>query len=386
MKILLVGNYLPDRQESMQRFANMLQIGLVELGHEVRLIRPEPFFGRLRPSGNGLGKWLGYVDKFLLFPRQLRGAAAWADVVHICDHSNAVYIKYLNVPHLVTCHDLLAICSARGEIEENPTKWTGRQLQRMILTGLERSQRIACVSEQTKTELLRLAQVDTSIVSVISNGLNYPYSRMEEAESRKRLNFLGIASNSPFILHVGGNDWYKNRLGVLAIFNHLRQEADLSDLHLVMLGKPFTNQMQQFIQDNNLGMQVKELVAVENEDLRALYSSATALVFPSLQEGFGWPIVEAQACSCPVFPSNRTPMTEVGADAAIYIEPNSPKEAAKKIAINLPFPEKLKQAGLKNAEKFSSTKMINEYVIIYQNLLQENRLILNKSRRHTECY
>ncbi len=76
MKILLVGNYLPDRQESMQRFANMLQIGLVELGHEVRLIRPEPFFGRLRPSGNGLGKWLGYVDKFLLFPRQLRGAAA----------------------------------------------------------------------------------------------------------------------------------------------------------------------------------------------------------------------------------------------------------------------------------------------------------------------
>ena len=353
----------------MQRFAKMLQVGLVELGHEVRLIRPEPFFGRLRLSSNGLRKWLGYVDKFLLFPHQLREAASWADVVHICDHSNAVYIKFLNVPHLVTCHDFLAICSALGELKENPTKWTGRQLQRMILTGLQRSQRLACVSEKTRTELLRLAKVDNSIVSVIYNGLNYPYSPMEETESRKRLNSLGLASNPPFILHVGGNYWYKNRLGVLAIFNYLRQEPDLSGLHLVMLGQPFTNQMQQFIRDNILEMHVKELVAVENEDLRALYSSATALIFPSLQEGFGWPIVEAQACGCPVFTSNRAPMTEVGGDAAIYIEPNSPKEAAKKIAGNIPFPEKSKKAGLKNAKNYSMIKMINEYVQVYQEML-----------------
>ncbi len=53
------------------------------------------------------------------------------------------------MPHLVTCHDLLAIRSALGEIKENPTKLTGRRLQSMILTGLVRSQRIACVSEQT---------------------------------------------------------------------------------------------------------------------------------------------------------------------------------------------------------------------------------------------
>lgn len=371
MKILLVGNYLPDRQESMQRFAKMLQVGLVQLGHEVRLIQPQPFFGKIKRSASGLGKWLGYIDKFVLFPRQLRSSADWADIVHICDHSNAVYTKYLNVPHVVTCHDLLAICSALGEIEENQTKWTGRQLQRMILAGLERSHRIACVSEQTKTDLLRLAKVDTSTVSVIYNGLNYPYSPMEAAESCKRLNSLGIASNTRFIFHVGGNDWYKNRLGVLTIFNYLRQEFDLSDLHLVMLGKPFTHQMQKFIQDNNLEMQVNELVALENEDLRALYSSATALIFPSLQEGFGWPILEAQACGCPVFTSNRSPMTEVGGDAAIYIEPNYPKEAAQKIAYNLPFTEKLKQAGLKNAQKFSTSKMIDEYIEIYNSLLNK---------------
>lgn len=371
MKILLISNYQPDRQESMQRFANMLQTGLAQLGHEVRLIRPEPFFGRVRPSGNGLGKWLGYVDKFLLFPRQLRRAVSWADVVHICDHSSAVYTKYLqNVPHLVTCHDLLAICSALGEIKENPTKWTGRQLQQMILTGLKRSRRVACVSEQTETDLIRLAKLNPDIVSVIYNGLNYPYAPMEKAEADRRLDCLGISSDSPFLLHVGGNHWYKNRLGVLRIFNHLRQQPDLSDLLLVMAGKPFTDRMHQFIQGNSLETQVRELVAVENEDLRALYSTATALLFPSLQEGFGWPIAEAQACGCPVFTSNRAPMTEVGGEAAIYINPDCPEEAAREIAKNLPNVSKLKQAGLINVQRFTSQRMLESYIELYREICQ----------------
>ena len=283
-----------------------------------------------------MGKWLGYIDKFLLFPLQLRQATAWADIVHICDHSNAFYTQYLqNVPHLVTCHDLLAIRSALGEIKENPTKWSGRQLQRMILAGLERSQHIACVSEQTKKDLLRLAKIDPDIASVIYMGLNYPYTPMDKAEADQRLSALGISSSSSFLLHIGGNQWYKNRLGVLAIFNYLRQQPNLSNLNLVMAGQPFTNQIRQFIQDNNLETQVRELVALENEDLRALYSTATALLFPSLQEGFGWPIIEAQACSCPVFTSNQAPMTEVGGDAAIYINPHYPEAAAREIAKNL---------------------------------------------------
>ncbi len=371
MKILLISNYLADQQESMQRFANMLQVGLLKLGHEVCLIRPEPFFGRLKPYSNGVGKWLGYIDKFLLFPYRLRQSVSWADVVHICDHSNAIYIRYLqNVPHLVTCNDLLAIQSALGEVKENPIKWTGRQLQSMILTGLKRSQRISCISEQTAKELIRIAKLNPDIVSVIYMGLNYPYAPMEKAEADARLDSLGISSNSPFLLHVGGNHWYKNRLGVLKIFNHLRQQPKASDLLLVMVGKLFTDQMHQFIQSNNLSKHVRELVAVENEDLRALYSTATALLFPSLQEGFGWPIAEAQACGCPVFTSNRAPMTEVGREAAIYINPDCPEKAARKIVNNLPNVSKLKQAGLINAQRFTSQKMIESYIKLYQEICQ----------------
>ncbi len=371
MKILLVGNYLLDQHESMQRFANMLQVGLVQLGYEVRLIQPEPFFRRLSPSGKRVGKWLGYIDKFLLFPCQLGRVLSWADVVHICDHSNAIYTNFLQiVPHLVTCNDLLAIRSALGEIKENPTRWTGQQLQHLILKGLERSHRIACISEQTGTDLIRLTKINPDIVSVIYMGLNYSYSPMEKVEADERLEFLGISSNSPFILHVGGNHWYKNRLGVLAIFNYLRQQPELSDLLLFMVGKPFTDRMHQFVQGNSLETKVRELVAVENEDLRALYSTATALLFPSLQEGFGWPIVEAQACGCPVFTSNRAPMTEVGGEAAIYINPDCPEEAAREIAKNLPNVSKLKQAGLINVQRFTSQTMLESYIKLYQEICQ----------------
>ena len=61
------------------------------------------------------------------------------------------------------------------------------------------------------------------------------------------------------------------------------------------------------------------LTNVDNETLRALYSAAELLLFPSLEEGFGWPIVEAQACGCRVVTSQKAPMTEAGGDAAFYL-------------------------------------------------------------------
>ena len=91
MKILLASNYINDRQNSMLLFARMLEKGLSDLGHDIRLTRPEPFFGRIISSYKCLGKWLGHVDKFIISPLKLKKEIIWADVVHICDHSNAHY-------------------------------------------------------------------------------------------------------------------------------------------------------------------------------------------------------------------------------------------------------------------------------------------------------
>src|SRR5829696_8675105 len=99
MKVLLISNYAGDHQESMLRFAKLMFDGLTLAGVDARIIRPEPTLGKLAGrSATGLGKWLGYFDKFCLFPWKLRREASAARrdgssngcLVHICDHSNAM--------------------------------------------------------------------------------------------------------------------------------------------------------------------------------------------------------------------------------------------------------------------------------------------------------
>ena len=367
MKVLLLANYQYDGQRSMQRFAACLAEGLVQAGHQVRTLKPPAIVGRLHPSWHGFGKWLGYVDKFAFFPSVLKSAIQWADVTHICDHSNAFYVKHMRrAPHIVTCHDLLAVRSALGEIPQNRTAWTGRRLQALILKGLTGAQHLACVSEATRQDLLRIIGVPTHRVSRVYNSLNYPFSPLGSDEAAFRIRTLGIDSHRKFLLHVGGNQWYKNRLEVLRIFFAVRQLSTEQNLHLVMAGKPWTAAMRRFVAEHKLTEVAFELTDVADEDLRALYSNATMLLFPSFEEGFGWPIIEAQACGCPVITSNRAPMNEVGGKAAIYIDPEDTDSAAAAIKNCSDMLPAMREAGLRNAARFSRPVMIDAYVSLYE--------------------
>lgn len=367
MKILLIGNYENLRQQSMQRFAEMLREGLTAAGHEVRLVRPPVWLGRLRRGETGLAKWIGYLDRFVLYLPLLRRQIRWADVVHVCDQANAVYVSHLRgKPHVVTCHDLLAIRDALGEIPNSPTGWTGRIYQRWILSGLRRAQVVTCVSHQTATELLRVAGVPEARITVIPNALNYPYRFMPAAEAEAHLRALALDPAQPFFVHVGGNQWYKNRPGVLRLFAELIKHPAYAQHRLVMAGKPWTAELRALCAELALDGRVDERVDVSNEQLRALYSRAEALLFPSLAEGFGWPIAEAQACGCPVVTTGQPPMTEVGGDAAIYIDPDDPAAAARRAADALTNPARWRAAGLENARRFSTHAMVEAYSSEYR--------------------
>ena len=362
MKVLLVANYVPDAQQSMQRYAAMLERGLTTAGHEVRVFRPPVHAGRVRIL-SGAARWLGYFDKFVVFPPALRKALPWADIVHICDHSNAVYMKYLGErPHVVTCHDLLAVRSALGEFPEHRTRWSGRWLQRMIIDGLTRARNIVCVSDATRADVLRILPAANRHVTRVYNALNYPYRPMDSEEARSYLRSMGVSSDRPFVLHVGGNQWYKNRVGVLEIFARLR--VRVPGLLLVMAGKPWTPAMRRVASLHKLGNSAIGLTGASEEDLRALYSRAEALVFPSLEEGFGWPVAEALACGCPVVTSNRAPMTEVGGESAVYADPLNPGGVASAVA-SLIGTRKNHPPVL----PFTSAGMIRGYLEMYERVL-----------------
>ena len=156
--MILIGNYPLDKQESMKRFAAILEEGFKKKGIETEIWLPIICFGRLfEATTSGFGKWLGYIDKWLLFPivlkfRLLKASNKQAKF-HICDHSNAPYLAYLPKQRTgITCHDVLAIRGAFGYTDAYcPASGMGKVLQRWILNhgGIPRSFRYVCHSFQS---------------------------------------------------------------------------------------------------------------------------------------------------------------------------------------------------------------------------------------------
>src|SRR4051794_37549833 len=114
-KIILIGNYPADKLESMDRFAEMLKVEFKKAGIKTEIWYPRVFFGKFsRSTIQGLGKWLGYIDKWIINPFILRSfvrktiATNEISYFHVCDHSNAFYLKFLPEKFSgITCHDVI---------------------------------------------------------------------------------------------------------------------------------------------------------------------------------------------------------------------------------------------------------------------------------------
>jgi glycosyltransferase involved in cell wall biosynthesis len=188
---------------------------------------------------------------------------------------------------------------------------------------------------------------------------------------------IGLAPDQPYILHVGGNQWYKNRPGVVRIFRELAAMEPFTNARLVMAGKPFPPDLRALVDRTGLADRILSVTGTSNEELEALYSNAIALLFPSLEEGFGWPIAEAQACGCPVITTRRNPMAEVAGDAAIYIDPEDPGGPAAVahtivagMGRNLEHREALRSAGFRNVTRFEEGRIASEYCEFYATVLE----------------
>lgn len=382
MEIVLIANYEPDRQPSMQRFARQMEEGLKAGGLRVRVIRPPVVINRFPQASPFLQKWLGYIDKFVLFPIQLQRLAKQASssqtrvVFHICDHSNALYVGALRaVPHVVTCHDVLAIRAAHGEVPEQPTGLTGRILQTMISQALRRAALVACVSAATQRELIRTVRVSASHVAMVHlhfDSLIFRAGTTAAGPSRVWRDVLeprGLnAGFDRYLLHVGGDAWYKNRRGVIRIFRELVERSG-SALGLIVVGSPLSSSQGALFGDGSWS-RVLCVQDLDDADLAVLYRGADALLFPSLDEGFGYPVLEANACGCIAVISSRGSLPEVGGDAACYIDPYDEPAAARALhSVINKSPHERKQArekALRNAARFSQHATINGYLALYE--------------------
>ena len=370
--VLLLGNYPPDQQQSMQRFSAMMLDGLRARGINAELITPQPFFGRLRLFGRFVTKWLGYVDKHIVFPKQLhkRLQQAFDVIVHICDHSNAVYVPNCRPSSVVvTCHDLLAVRGGLGEDTDCPATFTGKLLQKWILRGLGQADAIACDSNATAADANRLIEQSyCRWVNVVPLGLSYEYRPIPNDSARDRLTVIsGLDLKRPFALHVGSNLRRKNRDAILRI---VAQVKDTWNGQIVFAGEPLNPDLLRLSGEIGIADRVVEVRDPSNELLEALYNRAVALLYPSRFEGFGWPVIEAQACGCPVICSMSGPLPEVAGDAGLF-HPVEDEAGFAADLLRLTDPAERTRWSEKsrtNAKRFSTTKMIDDYVAIYRRL------------------
>ncbi len=371
----------------MLRFEAILQEKLVEMHQHCTITRPICFLRKLPIIKKSLLKWLGYFDKFILFPWVLnfKIRSKSFDIIHICDHSNAPYLRWVpKKKQLITCHDLLAIQSSLGLHPENITGWSGRIFQSWIKHSLKRAQAIAFVSKKTKNDFEKLIGKTPLVAETIYNGLNYPYAPIEDNKAKFIISEkIPHALDEAYFLHVGSNNWYKNRQGLIEIFAYLKNHFKIS-YKLILVGKMLSQELYDYAKKLNCENAIIQTGPISNQLLNAFYSKAEYLIFPSLEEGFGWPVIEAMASGCRVITTEKAPMSEVAENAALYLAPypkgkKNQKEWAKNSAeiifnkLNLPIDQKYLEIekGLAQSKKFSTSMMATQYLELYQKIIQK---------------
>ncbi len=371
MKVLLIGNYRGLGQESMRRFSNLMLRGLTDRGVAAEIWIPPTILGRLAFGSQSIRKWFYYVDQYLLAPFSLWKRRRNFDLIHICDHSNALYgLVAGNSRWLVTCHDLLAVRVAKGEFPGVSTGTFGRILQALILGSLRKAPVVICDSTATFNDAVRLLKCTTQTIEVVPIAPNRIFHRRTEAETRLAFTRRNLGLLSNFFVHVGGTQWYKNRLGVLNIFAALREVETFARHDLIFVGKSLTQDIIDAVNALGLSDCVLSLETVDDDLLENLYSSATALLFPSFAEGFGWPIVEAQLCGCPVITSSSPPMSEVaGPESAILLDLAFPETHVRMICEGLRNKDYLVERGFENAARFDEKEMMSTYLKVYEKVI-----------------
>src|SRR5204863_8300957 len=229
---------------------------------------------------------------------------------------------------------------------------------------------ISCDSLATAEDAKRLVALRATKpqITIVDVGLNYSYQRVPDGVVDSRLK--GISHLRPegrFVVHVGSNLRRKNREGVLRIFAKC---ADSLDAQMVFVGERLSDSLHTQARDLQIEDRIIDLRTTPNELLEALYNRAHALLYPSRFEGFGWPIIEAQACGCPVVCSNSGPLPEAAGDAGLFHDvDDEPGFAADLLRLSDPAQRTIwGEKSLRNAERFSTSRMVSQYIDIYRSL------------------
>jgi glycosyltransferase involved in cell wall biosynthesis len=293
------------------------------------------------------------------------------DSVHLPNHHLGRYGNSLRVPYIITVHDLIRYFDMDGEetFIRSPNR-RDRYYLNLDFEGISKALRIIAVSQSTKEDLIQCLSIPDERISVVYEGIDHSLFR---PVSHRIYNY-------PYILFVGTEHPRKNFTALLKAFSQLKSEPGFKELKLVKVGSAggqesdFRNQTMGVVESLNLSSEVIFTDFVPEADLPAYYSGAEVFVLPSLYEGFGFPVLEAMACACPVITSNTSSLPEVVGKAGIMVDPyatDSLAQAMRQVLTDSELREDMVRKGLEQAKQFSWEKAAEQTLEVYNKV--ENR-------------
>jgi glycosyltransferase involved in cell wall biosynthesis len=287
------------------------------------------------------------------------------DIFHGLSQELPVGIEKTGAKSVVTMHD--AIFVRYPELYD--------PLYRTIFTKKNRyscriADRIIAISEQTKSDIIEFFGADPGKIEVIYQGCNNIF---RQSVSTDDLTAIKQKYNLPneFIVTVGAIEKRKNQGIILDALYRGK-----IDIPLVIIGgkTKYAEEIAKKTHEYSLEHQIIVLDNVSTTDLPAIYHAALCLIYPSLFEGFGIPILEALCCQTPVITSQGSCFAETGGDAALYIDPKNADDVTEKLLCVLTdkqLTNDMKNRGTVHAEKFTDEKIAQRIIALYNKLYEE---------------
>ncbi len=263
---------------------------------------------------------------------------------------------------VVTVHDVFPITG-----HDYSTPEFQRKFSRLLREALARAARVIAVSEYTAAQVQKHCGVERNRIVVIPSGVDPPthvLSFEERATERARL----VSGGSEMLLSVGNLETRKNLLNALRALELLPGKY-----RLVLVGGDGygAHAIHTFITKQGLEGRVVRLGFVPAERMTVLYQSASALLFPSLEEGFGFPVLEAMANGLPVVTSPTSSLPEVAADAALYADPLDPTDIAAKAVQAIEEAPALIEKGRARVRQFTWRRTAEAVLRVYEEVLTQ---------------
>jgi len=285
------------------------------------------------------------------------------DLYHLTNQiiSNLGYYKNIKRT-VITVHDL--------DYYTYPLNFAQKILSRLVYKGVEKCDFIISISKSTKNAIMQHFGIPEDRIKVIYHGVDDIFKPLKQSDFEDIYGKYNLDRTSQYILHVGVDLPRKNFITLLKAFSKLIKKFNLK-VKLIKIGK-ITKSTSKVIKSLNLQKYIVILKSVPECDLVKFYNIADVFVFPSVQEGFGFPVLEAMACGTPVITSNISSLPEVVGSAGIMLDPMDANGFARAIYVvltNRSLKEEMGKKSLERARKFSWKKCAKKTLDTYKEVL-----------------